>query len=72
VANGIASLLSTLHGSTTDCHHKDMLRKAMGHGPLDSFLRRDELITLSVIISPTHTDNVTKPRVGKRDEAHLA
>jgi len=49
-----------------------MLRKAMGNGPLDSFLRRDELITLSVIISPTQTDNVTKPRVGKRDEAHLA
>ena len=49
-----------------------MLRKAMGHGPLDSFLSRDESINPSVNIIPTQTDNVTRPRVGERDEAHLA
>jgi len=71
VANGIASPLSNLHRSTARCHHKDTLRKAMGHGPFNSCLRGDDLTTHSVDVTRRHTD-MTKPRGGKRDESHLA
>jgi len=64
--NGRASVVSTLHRSTKDCHRTDVLREAMGLCLCNSCVERDKPTTLSLNITERKRDQVTQGPLGNR------
>ena len=59
-ANGRASVVSTLHRSTKDCHRTDVLREAMGRCLCNNCVERDKPTTLSLKITARKRYQVTQ------------